>query len=80
MHILGCSHSFWAEFYAAVLLYPDVVVFGEITLGAAKLRSYEGYMDGVLDFVLVEVCNALCTIVQVYFQFFLVFLGHTGIA
>ncbi len=47
----GPSHDFWAEYYAAVKAQdPQSVHFGEIVETPELLASYEGRMDGALDF------------------------------
>lgn len=47
----GPSHDFWADYYAAVkTLNPQSFHFGEIVETPELLASYEGRMDGALDF------------------------------
>lgn len=47
----GPSHDFWTDFYAAVkAANPQSVHFGEIVEAPDFLRTFEGIMDGVLDF------------------------------
>lgn len=51
----GPSHAFWAEFWRAVKeAKPDAWCFGEVVDTPESLRSYAGYLDGVLDFHLGE--------------------------
>ena len=50
-HVLGPSHDFFADYYRTIkAVNPDSYSVGEATHGAATMRSYEGRMDGVLDF------------------------------
>ncbi|MCE7946959.1 MAG: alpha-amylase [Chloroflexi bacterium CFX4] len=47
----GPSHDFWTDYYTAVKsANPQSVHFGEIVETPRLLRTYEGVMDGVLDF------------------------------
>jgi glycosidase len=47
----GPSHDFWTDFYTAVKrANPDSFHFGEIVETPTLLRTYEGIMDGALDF------------------------------
>jgi glycosidase len=47
----GPSHDFWADYYKAVkTLNPQSFHFGEIVETPELLASYEGRMDGALDF------------------------------
>ncbi len=51
----GLSHGFWSQFRAATrAAAPDSAAFGEITHTPQVIRSYEGRLDGCLDFVLCE--------------------------
>lgn len=48
----GPSHDFWTDYYSALKnANPDTYHFGEIVETPAWLRSYEGVMDGTLDFL-----------------------------
>ncbi len=48
----GPSHDFWTDYYTAVkAANPDSFHFGEIVETPALMRSYEGIMDGTLDFL-----------------------------
>ncbi len=47
----GPQHDFWADYYAAVKqASPDSFHVGEIVETPELIRSYEGRMDGALDF------------------------------
>ncbi len=47
----GPSHDFWTDYYAAVKkANPHSLHFGEIVETPRLLRTYEGILDGVLDF------------------------------
>lgn len=47
----GPSHDFWTDYYRAVkAANPDSYHFGEIVETPQFLRTYEGRMDGTLDF------------------------------
>jgi cyclomaltodextrinase len=49
----GPSHDFWTDFRIAVkAANPDAFTFGEIVESAGLLRTYEGRLDGSLDFLL----------------------------
>lgn len=49
----GPSHDFWTDFRAAVKsVRPDAFIFGEIVESAELLRTYQGRLDGSLDFLL----------------------------
>lgn len=49
----GPSHDFWTDFRVAVkAANPDAFTFGEIVESAGLLRTYEGRLDGSLDFLL----------------------------
>ncbi len=49
----GPSHDFWTDFRLAVKdANPDVFIFGEIVESGALLRTYQGRLDGSLDFLL----------------------------
>lgn len=50
-HAHGPSHDFWTDFYTAVKkANPQSFHFGEITESPEYIRSYEGILDGALDF------------------------------
>lgn len=52
-HAMGPSHAFWAVFRSAVrTINPEAALIGEVTGPAVQLRSYEGRLDGALDFLL----------------------------
>ncbi len=49
----GPSHDFWTDFRSAVKdVRPDAFIFGEIVESAHLLRTYQGRLDGSLDFLL----------------------------
>ncbi len=51
----GPSHAFWAYFRAATRAQkPDSFTVGEIVETAELQRSYQGRLDGVLDFLLLQ--------------------------
>lgn len=54
-YAMGPSHAFWSAFRAAVrTANPDVALIGEVTGSAAQLASYQGRLDGALDFPLLQ--------------------------
>ncbi|HEU4326261.1 MAG TPA: alpha-amylase family glycosyl hydrolase [Roseiflexaceae bacterium] len=51
----GPSHGFWAAFRAATrAVAPESATLGEVVETPALQRSYQGRMDGCLDFVLLQ--------------------------
>jgi cyclomaltodextrinase len=51
----GPTHAFWSEFRAATrAINPDSVTIGEIVETAELQRSYQGRLDGNLDFLLLQ--------------------------
>jgi len=59
-YVLGPSHDFWTAYYRAVKRSkPDSFSVAEATHGAAVLRSYEGRMDGALDFTFLTMIRGL---------------------
>lgn len=57
----GPSHAFWSEFRAACKsTNPDCWLFGEVTLAGDDLRSYQGRLDGCLDFAFCRLLRQLC--------------------
>ncbi len=57
----GPSHAFWSEFRAAChQVKPDCWLFGEVTLAGDRLRTYQGRLDGCLDFALARNLRQLC--------------------
>lgn len=51
----GPSHGFWTEFRAATrAVNPQSFTVGEIVETAELQRSYQGRLDGVLDFLLLQ--------------------------
>jgi glycosidase len=58
----GPSHDFWSAFGAACkAVRPDCWLFGEVTLGNDRLRTYVGRLDGCLDFGFTRLLRRLCT-------------------
>lgn len=52
-YALGPSHDFWADFRVAVrAARPDAWIFGEVVETPPVQLSYDGYLDGNLDFLL----------------------------
>jgi len=48
----GPSHDFWTDYYTAVkTANPDSLHVGEIVETPGLIRTYEGVMDGALDFL-----------------------------
>ena len=59
-YVLGPSHDFWTAYYRAVKrIKPDSFSVAEATHGAEVLRSYEGRMDGTLDFTFLTMIRGL---------------------
>ena len=51
----GPSHAFWSAFRAATrAARPDSITLGEVVETPALQRSYQGRMDGCLDFMLLQ--------------------------
>ncbi len=51
----GPTHAFWSEFRAATrAVKPESVTIGEIVETAELQRSYQGRLDGTLDFLLLQ--------------------------
>ncbi len=56
----GPSHDFWTDYYQAVkAANPDSFHVGEIVETPALLRSYEGLLDGALDFLWLQMARKL---------------------
>jgi glycosidase len=56
----GPSHDFWTDYYVVVKnTNPESYHFGEIVETPALLRSYEGVMDGALDFLWLQAARKL---------------------
>lgn len=54
-YALGPSHDFWTELRQVVkAISPDIWIFGEVVETPATLLTYEGRLDGCLDFVLMQ--------------------------
>ncbi len=59
-YVLGPSHDFWTEYYRTVkAAKPDSFSVGEATHGPETMRSYEGRMDGALDFQFLSMIRGL---------------------
>lgn len=59
-HAHGLSHAFWSEFRKHTrAVAPDSVLVGEVSHPPDELPSFEGRMDGVLDFRLCELIRLL---------------------
>lgn len=59
-YALGPSHDFWTELRAQVKkANPDVWIFGEVVETPRTILSYEGRMDGCLDFPMVQAMRDL---------------------
>lgn len=55
----GPSHAFWARFHRTLrATEPDVALIGEVVESADTVASYEGRLDGTLDFLLVQQLRA----------------------
>lgn len=81
-HALGPSHAFWAAFRQGTsgergrpegLISPVAIplMIGEITSGATRIASYQGRLDGALDFLLLQQFRA-------FFAFDLIDAGAFG--
>jgi len=54
-YALGPSHDFWTEFRAvAKAARPDAWIFGEVVAPPPVQLSYDGRLDGTLDFLLMQ--------------------------
>ena len=54
-YALGPSHDFWTDLRATVkAIKPDAWTFGEVTEPSDVMLSYEGRLDGCLDFPLMQ--------------------------
>ncbi|HZD10919.1 MAG TPA: alpha-amylase family glycosyl hydrolase, partial [Candidatus Binatia bacterium] len=54
-YALGPSHDFWTDFRAAVKgTRPDAWLFGEVVEAPPVQLSYDGRLDGCLDFLLMQ--------------------------
>jgi cyclomaltodextrinase / maltogenic alpha-amylase / neopullulanase len=57
-HAHGTSVGFWSDYYDTIkCLAPDTFTMGEITETANYLRQYRGRLDGVLDFLWLQVAR-----------------------
>ncbi len=57
-HAHGTSVGFWSDFHAALKhLQPEAVTIGEITETARYLQQYRGRLDGVLDFLWLQMAR-----------------------
>lgn len=51
----GPSHSFWVDFFERTKeVAPDCLSIGEVIGNADSMRSYEGRLDGCLDFLFMQ--------------------------
>jgi cyclomaltodextrinase / maltogenic alpha-amylase / neopullulanase len=56
----GVPHDFWVDFRQATkALNPDLWLFGEVVETAELQRSFEGKLDGSLDFLLLQALRGL---------------------
>jgi len=56
----GPSHDFWTDYYTAMKkANPQSFHFGEITQSPEYVRTYEGIMDGALDFSWLQAARKL---------------------
>jgi glycosidase len=54
-HANGPSLAFWAMFRQALrAVKPDVALVGEVVEGAEHMATYEGRLDGTLDFLMLQ--------------------------
>jgi len=54
-YAMGPSHAFWSAFRSAVrTINPEAALIGEVTGSATQLASYDGRLDGALDFLLLQ--------------------------
>lgn len=54
-HAHGVTHDFWVAFRQVVkAAKPDAWIFGEIIESPVLLRTYQGRLDGCLDFLLLQ--------------------------
>ncbi|HRW05610.1 MAG TPA: alpha-amylase family glycosyl hydrolase [Caldilineaceae bacterium] len=75
----GPSHAFWSEFRAACkAAKADCWLFGEATLAGTDLRTYQGRLDGALDFTFCRQIRRLCasSTPQITLSAFLTHLRH----
>jgi cyclomaltodextrinase / maltogenic alpha-amylase / neopullulanase len=71
----GPSHDFWTAFRAATrAVKPDSVTFGEIVETAELQRSYQGRLDGTLDFLLLQQIRAFFAFESISAESFAAFL------
>ncbi len=75
-YVMGPSHAFWAAFRQETNRYTGQsgrhpVAIGEITSGAANIATYQGRLDGALDFLLLQQVRA-------FFAFDLIDAGTFG--
>lgn len=54
-YVPGPSHNFWVDFFEGTKeVAPDSVSIGEVIGNADSMRSYEGRLDGFLDFLFMQ--------------------------
>ncbi len=59
-YVLGPSHDFWTAYYRTVkAVKPESFSVGEATHGPDTMRSYEGRLDGALDFQFLRMIRGL---------------------
>lgn len=55
----GPSHAFWSRFRRALrLVNPEVALVGEVVESADTMATYEGRLDGIFDFLLLQQMRA----------------------
>jgi len=54
-YVPGPSHNFWVDFFERTKeVAPDCLSIGEVIGNADSMRSYEGRLDGFLDFLFMQ--------------------------
>ncbi|HMA34269.1 MAG TPA: alpha-amylase family glycosyl hydrolase, partial [Chloroflexia bacterium] len=78
-YVLGPTHDFWTDYYRTVKgINPDSFSVAEATHGAGTLRTYEGRMDGALDFTFLSMIRGLIAFGTVDLSTFDRFLTQTA--
>lgn len=78
-YVLGPSHDFWTDYYRTVkAVNPASYSVGEATGGAEMMRSYEGRMDGSLDFIFLTHIRSLLAFQTITLSGFDRFLEQTA--
>lgn len=76
-YALGPSHDFWTTLrQAAKKVRPDAWIFGEVTQTPNTILSYEGQLDGCLDFPLLQSMRDTFAIDRMSLTAFDTFLNH----